>query len=267
MGENVEENIDQFETLLQNDWVLRAITIVVILAVTAVVAHLLTKFLRKILMRETGLLPSSSIFVNIARASIWILGICVILTSCFGVNVSAVIAALGVGGIALSLGFQDTISNLISGLQVSIMKIIEPGDNIEVGADKGVVVDVTWRHTTMTNSLGETIIVPNSTIGKTSLVKLRPITTVSVPFVIRSAGTELDKIAQEIEARSKQAVEAVSEITKEPKVSYSAVTDFGFKGAVTLTVRSAAKAGEVSDLVVRAIAPLTQADSSRDTSA
>ena len=258
MTNDVGESIDQFETLLQNDWVLRITTILVILAITALIAHFVTKFLHKVLVKETGILPSSSIFVNIARASIWVLGICVILTTCFGVNVSAVIAALGVGGIALSLGFQDTISNLISGLQVSIMKIIEPGDNIEVGSDRGVVIDVTWRHTTLVNALGETIVVPNSIIGKTALVKLRPISTVSVPFVVHSAQGELDKIAQEIEEHTRQAIEPVSEITAEPKVSYSAVTDFGFKGSVTLSIRTSSKAGDIADIVVRAIAPLIQ---------
>ena len=42
--------------------------------------------------------------------------------------------ALGIGGIAISLGFQDTLSNLIGGLQVSLLRIIKPGDNIEVGS-------------------------------------------------------------------------------------------------------------------------------------
>lgn len=258
MEENVEESIDQFEALLQHDWMLKAVTIIVILLVTAVIAHLVTKFLRKTLMGESGVLPSSSIFVNIARAALWIMGICVILTTCFGVNVSAVIAALGVGGIALSLGFQDTISNLISGLQVSLMKIVEPGDNIEVGTDKGVVVDVTWRHTTLRTSLGEIVIVPNSTIGKTALVKLRPISTISVPFVVHATETELDKVGASMEERTRQAIEPISEITKGPKVSYSAVTDFGFKGVVTLSIRSTEKAGDIADIVVRAIAPLTQ---------
>ena len=53
------------------------------------------------------------------------------LSTCYGVDVSAAITALGIGGIAISLGFQDTIANLIGGLQVSLLRIIKPGDNIE----------------------------------------------------------------------------------------------------------------------------------------
>ena len=57
-----------------------------------------------------------------------------------------------------SLGFQDTLSNLIGGLQVSLLRIIKPGDNIEVGSATGVVKDITWRHTTIRNGAGEEVL-------------------------------------------------------------------------------------------------------------
>ena len=77
----------------------------------------------------------------------------IILDACFNIDASALITALGVGGIAVSLGFQDTLSNLIGGLQMTFMGIIKPGDNIEVGSEKGVVQDITWRHTTIKDNL------------------------------------------------------------------------------------------------------------------
>lgn len=252
------EDLQQFETILQNDWVLKIITIVLILAATAIIAHLVTKFLRKVLMNETGVLPSSSIFVNIARATIWIIGICIILTTCFSVDVSAVITALGVGGIALSLGFQDTISNLIGGLQVSLMKIVQPGDNIEVGQERGIVKDVTWRHTSIVNSIGEVVIIPNSTINKTALVKLSPINQISIPFIVRSSGSDLDEVAKEIERTCVEVVEPISKLSKEPKVIFTAVTDFGFKGKLNFQIHSTECVYEASDAVLRAIAPLTR---------
>ena len=118
--------------------------------------------------RDSNPLPSSSIIVNIARGVIWATGASIILDACFGVNANALVAALGVGGIAVSLGFQDTLSNLIGGLQVTFMGIVTPGDNIEVGAERGVVQDVTWRHTTIRDAMGQTVIIPNSIISKTA---------------------------------------------------------------------------------------------------
>ena len=157
---------------LQNEWVQIAVTIAAVIVVAAIVTHLATRFLKHVLMREDGILPSSSIFLNIVRATIWILAFCVVLDSCFGINVTAVIAAMGVGGIALSLGFQDTIANLVGGLQIILARLIKPGDRITVGGDTGVVTDITWRHVTLLNEEGETVIVPNAVVNKSSLTKL-----------------------------------------------------------------------------------------------
>ncbi len=96
----------------------------------------------------------------------------IILQSCFGINPNALVTALGVGGVALSLGLQDTLSNLIGGIQMTLMGVVRPGDNIEIGSETGVVTDVGLRHTTIITKLGETVIVPNSVISKTSLVQL-----------------------------------------------------------------------------------------------
>ncbi len=145
--------------------------------------------------RDDNSIPQSSIFVNIARGIIWGIGICLVLDSCFNVNMSALIAALGVGGIALSLGFQDTLSNLIGGVQISFMRIVKPGDNIQVGNNKGVVQDVTWRHATIKNRNGETVIIPNSVISKNAVVHLPPPERVSVPF-LASSSANLDSMAE-----------------------------------------------------------------------
>lgn len=88
-----------------NAWLGALITAAVIIAITAVVGHLLTKFLRRVL-NYSDELPSSSIFINIGRAIVWVVGGSVVLSTCFGVDVSAAIAALGIGGIAISLGFR-----------------------------------------------------------------------------------------------------------------------------------------------------------------
>ncbi len=126
----MDEWIKQFDTLLDNDWIAAAVTALVILLITFLVARLVVKLLRAALQSEENkILPANSIFINIARGAVWVVGICVILATCFNINVSAVIAALGIGGIAISLGFQDTISNLIGGLQVSLTKILKPGDD------------------------------------------------------------------------------------------------------------------------------------------
>ena len=185
--EDFEHDISRF---VGSEWLGTLITAVLILTLTAVVGHLLTKFLRKVL-NYSDELPSSSIFINIGRAIVWMVGGSVMLSTCFGIDVSAAITALGIGGIAISLGFQDTISNLIGGVQVSLLRIVTPGDNISIGGSKGVVKDVSWRHTTITNAKGETAVIPNSVINKNSLTHLPPTGKVVLTLVVEGNGEGL----------------------------------------------------------------------------
>ena len=147
---------------------------VVLGAATIIVARIAARAMRHLLNMDSNPLPSSSIIVNIVRAVIWIVGASIIIDGVYGQSTNAIFTALGVGGIAVSLGFQDTLSNLIGGLQMTLMGIIKPGDNIEIGTEKGVVQDISWRHTTIKDPMGQTVIVPNSVISKTAPVHLLP---------------------------------------------------------------------------------------------
>lgn len=69
-------------------------------------------------------LPASSLIINIGRGVVWVIGGSIILQSCFGINPNALVTALGVGGVALSLGLQDTLSNLIGGIQMTLMGVV-----------------------------------------------------------------------------------------------------------------------------------------------
>lgn len=255
--EQLESTIESFVRI---DWITTFATAAVILIVTAVCARLTKRFMRKLLhFNEEKDLPSSSIFVNIARASVWILGVCIMLSTCFKVDVSAAVTALGIGGIAISLGFQDTISNLIGGLQVTLMRIVKPGDNIEVGSSSGVVKDITWRHTTIRNGAGEEVIIPNSIINKTALVHLPPTNQVKVPLVVVTDGAHLDDVAKAIEDAAAEAAGSVAKLTKQPVLAFSAITDAGFQGTIVFRVADSRTGVTAGDAVLRAVAPLTRA--------
>ena len=249
---------DNVYALAHGGWLGTLAVAAAVILVTAVVAHLSTRFLRHLLRLDGSMLPASSIFVNIARTAVWVAGGCILLSTCFNVDVSAAIAALGIGGIAISLGFQDTISNLIGGLQVSLMRIVSPGDNIEVGTERGVVSDVTWRHTAIVNAQGERVVIPNSIINKTALVQLPPPNALRIPVSLATDGDDLDGLSSRIEAAAAAAARTVSPVTKDPQLILSEVTDWGFHGTLLVTVEDAERALEAKDAVVRAIAPLTR---------
>lgn len=105
--------LDIFDKFIHADWFNTLLGVVIICAITFVVARITVAFMRRVL-NKTTLLPSSSIFINLVRIIVWVIGICCVLSMCFNVNISAMVTGLGVVGIAVSLGFQDTLSNLIA---------------------------------------------------------------------------------------------------------------------------------------------------------
>lgn len=253
--------MDGFEQTITNitggDFLGKIIAAIVVLVIVGAVSHVLVKWLRHIMQRDSNPIPQSSIFVNITRGIIWGVGICLVLDSCFNVNMSALIAALGVGGIALSLGFQDTLSNLIGGVQISFMRIVQPGDNIQVGNNKGVVQDVTWRHATIKNRNGETVVIPNSVISKNAVVHLPPPERISVPFMALSSN-DLDSMAEQIVQIAHEIAAQYAEIVSEPNVLFTEVTAEGIMGKVLLEIDDAEQATPVSDAITRAIAPIVR---------
>lgn len=241
------------------DWLSTLIVVAIALLVTAIASRLAVKLIRRVLSHDSVPLPSSSIFVNIVRVVVWAIGISVILSSCFGINVSAAIAALGIGGIAVSLGFQDTLSNLISGLQLSVMGIVEPGDNVEIGGQRGIVRDITWRHTTIITATGERIVIPNSVLNTSALVQLPPPRKVVVPIAVVAEGSELTGLSAAIAEAATQAAQTVGGVEGEASVQFSDVTAFGFSGTVVLWVEEGVDPAQAKDAVVRAVAPFTRA--------
>lgn len=251
-----------FERLTNIDWLGTVITCAIILGITAVVSFLITRFIRSIMGKGKIKLPQSSIFVNVARVAVWLVGISIVLSSCFSINVGALFTALGIGGIAISLGFQDTLANLIGGLQVSLAGLVKPGDHISVGTNSGVVRDVTWRHTSIINGSGQIIVIPNSVINNQALIKLRPVTYVSLPLYVTTVPDQggLDTVASDIQNAANEAfIKGGIAMKKAAKVAFTGVSESSFRGTLSFTVANSRSASEATDLALRAIAPYVHA--------
>jgi small-conductance mechanosensitive channel len=229
-----------------------------IIVVTAVISHAVTVFIRHIVQLDGVPLPSSSILVNIARITLWCLGIALMLSICFNVDVNALVAALGVGGIALSLGLQDTIKNFIGGLQVTVMRIVEPGDHIVVGAVEGIVHDVSWRQTVVTDFENVTHIIPNSVINATSIGKVEPSNTVSTLVVLNNDGRDIDELLREMEEKARLAVQAVAPLEKDPWILVTQIGEYGTWAKLRFVMSEPVNVREARDAALRAIAPYTR---------
>jgi len=78
-----------------------------------------------------------------------------------GVNISGIVAGLGLTGFALGFALKDSISNLLAGVMILLYRPFEVGDRIDVGGLSGVVMHVNLRYTEM-ESETERVLVPNA---------------------------------------------------------------------------------------------------------
>lgn len=255
---NIDTLPEEFKNMVQGifhvGWLSTFLTALITLLITAFISTLVTKILRKVLHMSQNPLPSSSIFINIARVGIWAVGVCVVLSTCFNVNISAAITALGVGGIAVSLGFQSTLSNLIGGLQISVGKLVEPGDHIQVGTNEGIVHDVSWRHTVIVTTAGQRILIPNSVINTSALIKMPPRNDVRLDLLInRVEGKTPEDLAEEITQRVDAAVREVTIMELPSNIAYFGATEAGYKGTLYFAVGVGVHMGLVKDAALKSI--------------
>ncbi len=151
-------------TIAKNNSLLidRIIVSLYIFSVSVVIARIAAGMLQIRSERDDSIVPTTSILGNIAKAIVYVIGFIFILQT-FGVAIAPLVTALGVGGIAVALALQPTLSNLFSGLQLIASGKINIGDFIQLeGGQKGFIRDITWRNTTIETAQNNIIVVPNS---------------------------------------------------------------------------------------------------------
>jgi small-conductance mechanosensitive channel len=147
------------------DLLRKGLLIVFVLSGAAAVGRLAVNYVNLYTSHVGGKLSSTSIFANVTRVTVFVVAALVLLQS-LGVSVTPILTALGVGGLAVALALQDTLSNLFSGLQIMASGHVRPGDFIRLDSgEEGYVVDVTWRNTTIRELPNNLIIVPNAQLA------------------------------------------------------------------------------------------------------
>jgi small-conductance mechanosensitive channel len=114
-----------------------------------------------------GALPVTTLTESLAKLSVLILGVVLLLKYALKVEVTPILTALGVGGLAVALALQDTLSNLFAGFYVAVARQVRLGDYIKLNTgEEGYVSDIGWRSTTMRALSNNLIIVPNAKLAQ-----------------------------------------------------------------------------------------------------
>ncbi len=102
------------------------------------------------------------------RLVVWAIAILLILSN-FGYNISALLAGLGIGGLAIAMASKDIVENFLSGIVIFVEKPFKIGDIVKTSEGTGIIHEVGIRSTKVKTFDGTIVIVPNNKISNNAV--------------------------------------------------------------------------------------------------
>jgi len=137
----------------------------IVFSITRVCERTLSGFIR-LKFSGSSDMTQSTLLDTIFRVAIYASGALVILDY-FNISIAPIMAAMGVGGMAVAFGVRETLENIFSGLQLIVSKQLRVNDYIKLSTgDEGRVTDINWRYiTVMPPSESNVVVIPNKVIA------------------------------------------------------------------------------------------------------
>ena len=213
---------EEVELVLEN-----AAYFLLVIDVTAILSRIVDALITEIIMPISEKSDSSfdnqliPVIQKGVRSIIWILGIIIGLDN-IGFDITAMIAGLGIGGLALALAAQDSVKNIFAGIMIFLDKPFRIKDRIQVDGFDGIVEEVGLRSTRLRTLEGRIVTIPNSRFTDNSVTNVTSQPTLKVKL---NLGLTYDTD----EVQMQKAIDILEDIVK----NQEAITDdyaAGFNG-------------------------------------
>ncbi|OGW85010.1 MAG: mechanosensitive ion channel protein MscS [Omnitrophica bacterium RIFCSPLOWO2_01_FULL_45_10] len=212
-----------------------------VISVTLVLSNISTKFIKVYSAKVETALPVTSLTQNISRIIIFVIGLLIILNN-LGISITPILATLGVGGLAVALALQDTLSNLFAGFHIIIARQVKVGDYIKLeSGEEGYVTDINWRTTKIRMLPNNVVLVPNAKLTQAIITNYylpdkEMAVLVNLGVHYNSDLAKVEKVTCEV------AKEAMKEVTGgisdfEPFIRYHTFGDFSINFTVILRAK------------------------------
>jgi small-conductance mechanosensitive channel len=147
-------------------WGTSLMVALIVLSITILAANSATMSLREIGARRGVAAAVTGLGTTLSKVLIFVLGGLVVLETS-GIAITPLVAAMGVGGIAVALAMQDILSNLFAGIYLVAERPVRVGDfvKLETGQE-GYITDIGWRTTRIRMPPDRTVIVPNGKLAQ-----------------------------------------------------------------------------------------------------
>lgn len=187
--------------------------------ITAMLRHYLLDKSQTIKLQETTI----DLLVKIVRVTLFIIGILLVLSN-LGINVSAFVAGLGIGGLAFALAAQDLLKNFFSGIALIFDGTFHKGERVNFEGHDGNIVEVNLRTTKVRTRDGAMLTIPNALLADNIVEnvakapKLRVTITIGLTY-----DTDVDKL-EKAKAIILEAIKEEEEVNEDQAWVY--FTDF-----------------------------------------
>ncbi len=227
-------------------WMSNVLLALWIVSLTMMCCRMVGDLVRRYGNQVPGAMPVTTLTQNLAQISVVIMGGLILLNH-FHVSITPILTALGVGGLAVALALQDTLSNLFGGFYVAVAGQVRLGDYIKLNTgEEGYVTDIGWRSTTMRAMANNLVVVPNAKLAQAIVTNYHlPEKRMSASFSVTVGyDCDPDEVEQLLHDVLSSAVGAVKGLLETPAPAVTFDPGFGESGMVFLL---SVQVGEYAD--------------------
>jgi MscS family membrane protein len=175
--------------------------------ITLLSDFLIQTYIAKLFKEKDGFdLQLTRLITRIVNIALWVIGLSMVL-NIFGYDIGALVAGLGIGGLAIALAAQDTLGNFFSSISIIADKPYKVGDVVKFNEHEGVIKDIGMRTTRLETFFGTSISVPNSELAKAVVENMSKRQS-------RRADGAIGLVYHSTSAQIKEAVAIIKEILK-----------------------------------------------------
>jgi small-conductance mechanosensitive channel len=190
-----------------------------ILSLTIAMSRLAGNLVRFYGGGATGAKNVTSLTQKLAQLVVVCTGLVLMLKIVFNTSLTPILTTLGVGGLAVALGLQDTLSNLFAGFYVSISGLLHIGDYIKLNTgEEGYVTDINWRCTMIRGVTNNLVVIPNAKLSQaifTNYAMPDPRIALSISIGV-GYDSEIDRVESILHEEITAAAGAVKGLLSEP---------------------------------------------------
>jgi small-conductance mechanosensitive channel len=161
---------------------------------SALANHFLVRYRRRVEVEDPGVATAMGVIGFLVRVGVWGTVVLIALDT-LGVDITALIAGLGVGGIAVALALQNVLGDLLASISIALDKPFVVGDFIVLGDILGTVEHVGLKTTRLRSLSGEQLVISNSDLLSSRIRNFRRMSERRVLFEVGVVyGTPSDKL-------------------------------------------------------------------------